>query len=609
MNESFRYRETSPISAGTPLRYAFVTRYAGILAFTVGALVLLGWLFDIVWLKSLIPGFVTMKVNTAIAVFMAGIGLLTTQGEQARSGTRWVGRAAASLILLLALLTLVQYFFDIDFGIDNLLFSDQAPANEWNVPGRMSPATAICLLLIGLALLLSHSRLVPTAVQILAVAVILLAWLVLLGYLFDVSQLYHIFSYTTVAVHTALILLAVGIGILFIRQDCGFVRVFVADDYGGLTLRRLLPVVIFVPLVVAWLRFMGQRAGFYETNFGIVLLVSGCIIVSVIFLWLTAASLSRLDQARLQESDRKYRELFDNMSEMVHCVGKDGKLLYVNRAWFEAMGYSEEEVLTLSLSHVLHPDELIHIKAMIEDVLAGEKVIPALVRLVTKAGRILWTKGITIGHIENGQPVATRIFSDVTEQVNHEREVAEYQRQVAEANARLETLASTDELTRVKNRRAFDEKLVNEIKCGVRNSSPLSLLMLDVDHFKQFNDTFGHPAGDNVLQGVARLLEENARSTDFVARYGGEEFVILLPNTDQHGAWVVAEKVRKAIQGGDWRERAITVSIGIASLASGGDGSALIKAADDALYCSKKSGRNCIHVAAKEVKDQPQIED
>ena len=170
--------------------------------------------------------------------------------------------------------------------------------------------------------------------------------------------------------------------------------------------------------------------------------------------------------------------------------------------------------------------------------------------------------------------------------------------ELEEANARLEVLAVTDGLTGLKNRRAFQEKLQEEVARVARYSAPLSLLLLDIDHFKQFNDTFGHPAGDGVLRDVSRILEENSRSTDFVARYGGEEFVLLLPNTDRQGSLVLAENVRKAVERSDWRDRPISVSIGVATLAAAnGDGMVLVKEADVALYRSKENGRNCVHHA------------
>src|SRR5262249_308209 len=131
---------------------------------------------------------------------------------------------------------------------------------------------------------------------------------------------------------------------------------------------------------------------------------------------------------------------------------------------------------------------------------------------------------------------------------------------------KLEALATTDGLTGLKNHRAFQEYLEQEFERAARYGLPLSLAMLDVDHFKQYNDTYGHPAGDEVLKTLAELLQDKIRLTDFVARYGGEEFVIVLPNTGGTAAREAIERVRAAIEGLPWLGRGVTVSVGISSI-------------------------------------------
>ena len=177
------------------------------------------------------------------------------------------------------------------------------------------------------------------------------------------------------------------------------------------------------------------------------------------------------------------------------------------------------------------------------------------------------------------------------------------QAELQAVNARLETLAHTDGLTQVKNYRAFQERLVIDVERSSRYGETLSLLLIDVDRFKFFNDTFGHPTGDKVLQGVAGTLQNSVRTVDFVARYGGEEFAVILTETDAFGALEVAERLRAAIESYAWEQRTITVSIGISTLYSGGaTPQTLIDRADRALYHAKQSGRNCVfHVDHVEV--------
>ncbi len=161
------------------------------------------------------------------------------------------------------------------------------------------------------------------------------------------------------------------------------------------------------------------------------------------------------------------------------------------------------------------------------------------------------------------------------------------------ANQELIRLAATDALTRVHNRGSFDEQLTAEIARARRYGQPLSLVLLDVDHFKQFNDTFGHPEGDEVLKTVAQLLKSQCRICDIVARYGGEEFVVILPSTPLQGAMVIAERLRLSLQNASWPLRAITASFGVCELTPEiKDSKELIDGADHALYQAKKQGRN-----------------
>jgi len=172
-------------------------------------------------------------------------------------------------------------------------------------------------------------------------------------------------------------------------------------------------------------------------------------------------------------------------------------------------------------------------------------------------------------------------------------ELLDTRQTLAEANDRLELLARTDGLTGIRNRRAFNEQLGIEWDQYQRSLTPLSIVLLDVDKFKQYNDTYGHPAGDEVLQRVASIISENARTSDFVARYGGEEFIIIAPDTGPDGAAQLAERMRLAIQSAEWPLREITASFGVStSTAIVDSGDALVSEADGALYQSKKSGRN-----------------
>ncbi|MCW8956426.1 MAG: GGDEF domain-containing protein, partial [Gammaproteobacteria bacterium] len=170
-------------------------------------------------------------------------------------------------------------------------------------------------------------------------------------------------------------------------------------------------------------------------------------------------------------------------------------------------------------------------------------------------------------------------------------------------------LSTIDEVTGTYNRRYFDMVLENEWKRSMREYTPLSLIMIDIDFFKAYNDRFGHQLGDVCLFSVASILGgQLKRASDFIARYGGEEFVILLPNTNQEYAAKMAEELRQAVEDSQLQAGKeevcpwVTVSIGVATTIAGFEqpSSALLRAADQCLYQSKTAGRNQVTVSSLE---------
>lgn len=162
-------------------------------------------------------------------------------------------------------------------------------------------------------------------------------------------------------------------------------------------------------------------------------------------------------------------------------------------------------------------------------------------------------------------------------------------------------LAMRDTLTGTLNRAAFDTMLEKEIDIVQRHNNPLSLLVLDIDHFKKINDTYGHAMGDNALKAMVNRVNDKIRSSDILFRYGGEEFTIVLSNTDTNGAILLAERIREAIEDmvyiNDDTAMRFTVSIGVSTLAKNESGTVLFDRADKALYEAKRSGRNQVMLA------------
>ena len=311
-----------------------------------------------------------------------------------------------------------------------------------------------------------------------------------------------------------------------------------------------------------------------------------------------AQSEQRVESARLNA-------LVENLQAGILVEDEDGRIRLCNRYFCEIFGLAQqpEELIGADYTVLKEADQRMFadpaaFKQRIEDISKRrETVINEEIKL--RDGRVFERDYIPI-FVDDRFLNDLWEYRDVTAQRQNEAQIVAQKGQLEEANAQLEELAATDGLTQISNRRAFDRAITDEFTRARRYDTPLSMLMLDVDRFKNYNDTFGHQAGDEVLRQLADLLKHIARDIDFVARYGGEEFAAILPGIDQNHARLVAERFRSAVEAAEWENRAITISVGATTLTPDhNDPCALIENADAALYRAKKSGRNRVAHAAE----------
>jgi diguanylate cyclase (GGDEF)-like protein len=207
--------------------------------------------------------------------------------------------------------------------------------------------------------------------------------------------------------------------------------------------------------------------------------------------------------------------------------------------------------------------------------------------------------------IDDGNVVfVVGVVRDMTDRITVQQQLEEKTDELRRTNRLLARLAITDGLTQLYNRRHFDEILYKEIKrFNRRKYTSLALMLIDIDHFKQMNDRYGHLAGDNVLRELATILKQEVRETDTVARYGGEEFAVIMPDTHIDGAAYKADLLRQRVQTVEIRgvepPIRITISIGVAEYVSGFPHD-LVQAADKALYQAKQDGRNTVVVRRRD---------
>jgi len=331
-------------------------------------------------------------------------------------------------------------------------------------------------------------------------------------------------------------------------------------------------------------------------------------------------------QSSLVESEKKYRTLVDNVNVGVHRTNPSGggRFIQVNPALVKMFGYGSAEELMLRSTSDLYerPDDrrIYHEELQLNGFVKDLELV-----MKKKDGTSFWCSITASAQYNDAEDIQwiDSVFEDVTErkntQINLQKSHDELEMRVVERTAdlaevnrllmievaerkrfekKLRELSEIDHLTRIYNRRKLFEIMELEIEKSRRYLRPLSLIIMDIDHFKKVNDAFGHNIGDNVLRATADVVGAMIRKVDVFARYGGEEFIVLCPETGIDGAVALAEKIRIAIE--EFSHPAVgkvTVSAGVAERSDENDGTVLIEKADGALYAAKKQGRNRVTVA------------
>ena len=326
------------------------------------------------------------------------------------------------------------------------------------------------------------------------------------------------------------------------------------------------------------------------------------LLIAVIGFYLVRQLLQRQRTAQaLVANEAHFRLLAEQSSDMVTRIGLDNQLLYVSPSCVRMIGWSPDELLGTSAVAGIHAEDMERVEQAIVALKNGEAEEARFVyRQSHREKSEIWveaalhvTRASDSGEIDG----VVAVVRDMTEQ--------------KDLQDKLTSLASTDGLTGLANRRAFDERLADEWARARRDGAQLSLLLIDVDHFKAFNDHYGHLAGDGCLRALGRILSAHARRpADLAARYGGEEFAVLLPGTGADGCAEVGEEIRGALRdlamlhAQSLPSRLVTVSVGAATgfpSQTTTDCSALVAAADRALYAAKDSGRDRLVISGQVV--------
>lgn len=294
--------------------------------------------------------------------------------------------------------------------------------------------------------------------------------------------------------------------------------------------------------------------------------------------------------------DGLFRLTFEKAAVGMALIASDYRILRVNSSFAVMLGYTETELAALSLADLIYADgtqveESLPEGRWTSGLPGGQDTLHLDRRFQRRDGQLLWVHlSLSVVRDALGQPVyLVAMAEDITER---KREEAERDRHTRE----LQALASTDPLTGVYNHRFMQECLHRRVAEARQSERSLSVLMLDLDHFRELNEEYGHDVGDRALRRVADAMRRALRPSDVACRYGGEEFVMILPNAEFPSALAVAERIRRGIESSELvavGARSVTCSIGVATFPThASTPTSLLKAADLALFQAKRSGRN-----------------
>jgi diguanylate cyclase (GGDEF)-like protein/PAS domain S-box-containing protein len=318
-------------------------------------------------------------------------------------------------------------------------------------------------------------------------------------------------------------------------------------------------------------------------------------------------------QLALQQSEERYRLIANWVDDVIWTLDDRGYFNYISPSIIKLTGYAPMELLQQPLSAVLVEDSALRLAAASGAVLGqverGHPIEPIRVELeqIRRDGSTFWSEVTMNGLYGPDQQFIgfVGVTRDISERKGYESDLREARdaaeaanRALLSANARLHGQATTDALTGLFNRRHFEEALAGQITQTRSYGEPLCLLIIDIDHFKEINDRYGHQTGDRVIVELAGLLMDGLRKTDLLARWGGDEFVVMLPHTPAQEAWQLAEQLRQLMAGHGFPVvDQLTGSFGVAELQPEESAEDCFARVDRVLYSAKAAGRNQVKLS------------
>jgi two-component system, sporulation sensor kinase E len=362
-------------------RIIIITAGSSILA---GIVVMLGWIFNIRELRHIVPGLVSMAFNTAFCFVLFGVALPLTHSAARKN------RNIAYFILsitstLVGLVTLLQFLFHFNSGLDELFVRDNAPISRDHLfAGRMAFNAALNVLLLGLAFLMlwPKKRLCDRIAQYLFHAVTIISSVALIGYLYGVSIFNSLLYVNSMAIHTALLFFILSVAGALLNPSIGIARLFAGKQIGNQLAKRIFMLMIAMVVAIGSLKVQRQHYQLFSADIGLPLVAVGFLLVSLVFIWNTATWLNKIDSRRseaeeevklmnadlekrvqerwteCQKSEEKYRSLIEHASDAIYILDREGNFADVNASMCQMTGYTRDELLRLNVAQIVDPEEL-----------------------------------------------------------------------------------------------------------------------------------------------------------------------------------------------------------------------------------------------------------
>ncbi len=415
---------------------------SSIVIIVISVLFLIGWALDIGVLKTPGSNYPTIKSNTALSLLLIGISIWLLQEKRVNQRNLLIARVLSLIVILIGSLTLFEYLSGVNLGIDQILFMEPRGAFQTEALNRMSLVAASSFLLIGISLLTLDKEKDRNfqLFQLLIISVGLISFLVVLGYLYQ-TTIYPIRNTTAASPYGSVILLVIVLAVLTSRPDKGFMELLTSNRIGGVFGRRIIPGIIIIPLILGWLRLLGEQAELYDAEFGTAVTIFSTILILIILVWLSMVSIDRIDIRRhkAEKNIKRQADLLNRTNDAIFVRNLDDEITFWNKGSEKTYGWSQREVLGKVTHELLQAEYPKHLDEIQANVLNYGQWNGELKHKKRDGTLIIVLSRWSLQKDENGKPIGfLEINTDITERKEAEEKLKELVEELKRSNYELQ---------------------------------------------------------------------------------------------------------------------------------------------------------------------------